>query len=202
LIRAAALICLCLAFGPTFGLNAALALSPADIAALQAGEPVVDVSIDPKLEIARTRATIDIPVPAAQVWKIMTDCARALRYVPGLEKCRVLSRDPSGKWDIREHRINWAWFFPNVRTVIRSDYDAPKRVVYKMIEGTLRLSQGEWRLESRDNGRTTRVIHTSIVGAGVPAPNFMIVSAMKRDFITVMQRLRAESLAAGNRQAR
>lgn len=169
------------------------------VALHQNAAPTVTVTIDDKIKAARVFATVDIAAPPEKVWVIMTNCFYAKRVVPGLASCLVKSRDPAGRWDIREHKIDWAWFLPNIRTVIRTDYDAPKKLHYNMVEGDLRLSRGEWRLEPLANGQATRVVHHSAVAADVPVPDFVIVNTMQKDMTTVMTNLRREALAADPR---
>ena len=124
----------------------ARAWSPAEIAQLKTGEPAVVLTPGSDRNATQIHAAIDIPAPPAKIWSIMTDYARAMRFVPGLKSCRVLERDPAGRWDIREHRIAWMWFLPQVRSVLRSDYQPPKRVLFHRIAGTQARNEGEWRL--------------------------------------------------------
>ncbi len=167
------------------------AWSPAETALLESGEPVVSLSPAPHDEASRIHAAVDIGAPQAAVWSIMTNCAGAARFVPGLESCRVLERDPEGRWDIREHRIRWAWFMPKVRSVFRTDYDPPKGLRFRRVAGTLRRNEGEWRLTPRAGG-TTRVSYDATLAASVPAPDFMIEQALRRDIATVLRRLKQE----------
>lgn len=177
----------------------ALALSPADMTRLQSGEPVVSVSRVPGSDAVRVQATIDIAAPIGRVWSIMTDCSRAADFVPGLESCRVLERDPAGRWDIREHRIAWVWFLPRIRSVFRTDYDAPKRLRFRRVAGDLKRSQGEWRLMPLATG-TTRLSYDAIVSASVPAPDFIVESVLRRDIATVLRRLRDQCTGATARR--
>ena len=177
----------------------ALALSPAEISRMRGGEPVVSVSPLAAGEAVRVRAMIDIAAPAEHVWAVMTDCARAADFVPGLERCRVLERDPAGRWDIREHRIAWMWFLPRIRSVFRSDYYPPKRLTFRSIAGDLKRSEGEWRLVPLEAGGT-RVSYDAILAADVPAPAFMIENALRNDMAIVLRRLRAECMGASARR--
>jgi uncharacterized protein YndB with AHSA1/START domain len=175
------------------------ALSPADMTRLQSGEPVISVSRVPGGDAVRVQATIDIVAPTERVWSIMTDCRRAADFVPRLESCRVLERDPAGRWDIREHRIAWVWFLPRIRSVFRSDYDAPKRLRFRRIAGDLKRSEGEWRLTPIAGGGT-RLSYDAILSATVPAPDFMVENALRNDIATVLRRLRAECMGASARR--
>lgn len=167
-------------------------LTPDETAALAAGEPAVNVAMDSAVDAARVRAAIDIPAPPATVWSVMTDCAHMMRFVPGLESCRVVEADPQGRWDVREHKINWAWFLPNIRTVFRADYDKPKTIKFRRIGGDLKMSEGQWQLTPRDGGRGTRLLYDSLVAADVPVPNFVVLEAIRTDMAKVLRQLRAE----------
>ena len=169
----------------------AQAWSPAEAAQLQTGEPVVALAPAPDGDGTQIRAAIDIAAPAEKIWSVMTDCARTPRFVPGLESCRVLERDAQGRWDIREHRINWVWFLPRIRSVFRTDYEPPKRLRFHRIEGTLKRNEGEWRLTPRAGG-LTRLNYDATLAASIPAPDFMIEDALRRDIVTVLRRLKRE----------
>ncbi|MEJ2626273.1 MAG: SRPBCC family protein [Pseudolabrys sp.] len=166
---------------------------------LAAGEPVVALTPTPDGDATRIHAAIDIAAPAAAIWSIMTDCAREVRFVPGLESCRVLERDPAGRWDIRAHEISWVRFLPRIRSVFRADYDPPKRLRFHRISGTLTRNEGEWRLtalpKSGTKGGTkggTRVSYDAVTEVSVPVPDFMVEAALKRDIATVLRRLKRE----------
>jgi uncharacterized protein YndB with AHSA1/START domain len=174
----------------------ASALAPHEQARLEAGDVVVDIAADERAIAARIRAAIDIPAPPRIVWNVMTDCERAPRFVPGLESCRIVARDPGGRWDVREHQVTWAWFMPRVRNVFHSDYEAPARLRFHRVDGDLRRSEGEWRLEPLDNGRATRLVYDAIMAPGVPLPGFLVVEALRRDIPIVLRELRRESQSA------
>ncbi len=169
----------------------ARAWSPAENAQLKTGEPVVVLAPAPGGDATQIRAAIDIGAPATAIWSIMTDCSRALRFVPGLESCRVLRRDPAGRWDVREHQIAWMWFLPRVHSVFRSDYDPPNRLRFHRIAGTLARNDGEWRLTPLVGGGT-RLNYDATLAASIPAPDFMVENALRRDIATVLRRLKRE----------
>ena len=168
------------------------ALTAEQIATLESGEPVVDVHIDSRIDAARVRATIDVPAPPQRVWTVMTDCARAMRFIPGLKSCRVIERAPDGRWDVREHKINWAWFMPNIRTVFRAEYERPRFIRFRRIAGDLKSSDGQWRLAPREHGKATRLHYEAVLSADVPAPDFIVVETIRKDMATVLRRLREE----------
>jgi carbon monoxide dehydrogenase subunit G len=186
-LRAAALIFFFVVFG---------AVPAAAGAERHTAEPAVAVAPTTAGDTVEIKASIEIAAPRAKVWAIMTDCARALRFVPGLTSCRVLERDPAGRWDIREHKISWMWFLPDVTSVFRSDYDPPRRLRFHRLRGTLKRSDGEWRLDTIDGGSATRVSYDATLAADIPVPQFMVEAALKRDIANVLRRLRHECTAA------
>jgi uncharacterized membrane protein len=175
------------------------ALMAQTAAAADAEAPTVTVAAA-AADTVEIRASIVIAAPRPEVWAIMTDCTRATRFIPGLQSCRILERDPAGHWDIREHRISWMWFLPDVLSVFRSDYDAPARLRFHRISGTLKRSDGDWRLDAIDGGQATRVFYDATLSADIPAPQFMVEEALKRDIATVLRRLRRECMKAETSQ--
>jgi uncharacterized protein YndB with AHSA1/START domain len=173
----------------------AFCTAPAADAGQYAAAPAVTIAPAADDDTVTIKASIDIAAPRVKVWAVMTDCARAPRFVPGLKSCRVLARDPAGHWDIREHKISWMWFLPDVTSVFRSDYDPPRRLRFHRLSGTLKRSEGEWRLAAIDGGRATRVSYDATVAAAIPVPRFMVESALKRDIAKVLRGLRRECTA-------
>jgi uncharacterized membrane protein len=161
-----------------------------------AGEPVVNVDTDEAMSAAHVRASIDIAAPPQTVWSVITDCARAPHIIPNLESCHIVKHDPAGRWDIREHIINWAALMPKIRTVVRTNYEIGKRMLFKRVDGDMRVSQGEWKLEP--NARGTRLSYNALVAPNFPVPEFMIEHAVHEDMPNVLRAIeRASEADAG-----
>ena len=172
--------------------HAAVEIGPAEVARLGRGEALVDVRIDQAEDAAAVSAAIDIQAAPEVVWAVMTDCERAPRFLPDLVSCRVLERDPAGAWDVREHMIDWAWFVPTIRNVFRSDYEPPHRLRFKRIDGDLKRSEGEWRLEPKNGGSATRVHYMALLAPSRLIPVSFALSSMRSDVPKVLQALRRE----------
>jgi hypothetical protein len=112
--------------------------------------------------------------------------------VPDLISCRVLQSDPAGRWDIREHLIDWAWFLPTVRNVFRSDYERPRLLRFKRVEGDLEKSEGEWRLEPLKGGAATRLSYSALLSPRSWIPPSLALSSVKSDVPKVLLALRRE----------
>jgi uncharacterized protein YndB with AHSA1/START domain len=175
--------------------SAGTKIGAAEEARLAAGEVLVEAAVDEAEEAARVSAVIDIAAPPRSVWLVMTDCARAQRFVPGLISCRVLEADPAGAWDVREHLIDWAWYLPTMRNVFRSDYEPPTRLRFKRTDGDLARSEGEWRLESMKGGAATRLHYTALLSPRDWIPPSLALSSVREDVPNVLLALRRECTA-------
>ncbi len=134
-----------LAAGPA----GAFELPPRAEELLQRGRPWVEVKPDADGHSGQVRAAIDIPASKEAVWAKMLDCDAAVRMVANLKSCKVLERDPQGRWDVRE-QVSRPAFLPSVRNVYRSDYERPNRVRFRRTGGDMQCSRasGGWKAVS------------------------------------------------------
>jgi len=181
------------------GLSRPLIVAAAIVAASThcavAGQPSVHVDTDEKVNAAHVRASIDIAAPPAAVWGVITDCARQPQIVPNLESCRIVKHDPAGRWDIREHIINWAALMPKLRTVVRTSYDGIHRMLFKRVDGDMRISEGEWRIEPTANARASRLYYTALVAPKMPVPQFMIEHTVQNELPNLLRAIERASVA-------
>jgi uncharacterized membrane protein len=176
-------------------LAAALALAASAASAGVTDAPTIQVRPDPGGASGDITGVVDIAAPAALVWRIMTDCAQVSRMMASVKSCRVLDRDPAGRWDVRE-QITSPSLLPAVRTVMRSDYDAPRLVRFHQVSGDFKVLEGTWRLQPTDGGRDTRVTYESRVTPPFAAPGFLVRAVLRRDLPRTLLNLRAASEAA------
>jgi len=181
--------------GHSHTLIIAAAIIAASSLRASAGQPSVHVDTDEKAHAAHVRASIDIAAPPAAVWGVITDCARQPQIVPNLESCRIVKHDPGGRWDIREHIINWAALLPKLRTVVRTSYDAGRRMLFKRVDGDMRISEGEWRVEPMANARASRLYYTALVAPKMPVPQFMVEHTVQTDLPNVLRAIERASVA-------
>lgn len=159
-------------------------------AALARGEAYAEVSPDPDGVSGRVRAVVDVAAPPERVWAIMTDCATAGRMISNLASCRVVSGDQRRGWDIREHVTRRTFVFRGMRIVFRSDYEPVSRIRFHLVEGDLKVEQGEWRLQPLDGGRGTRVFYDNRLAVDWPVPKAMMREALRKDTPKVLMNLR------------
>ncbi|MFZ0845095.1 MAG: SRPBCC family protein [Pseudolabrys sp.] len=173
----------------------AAAVIAAGASQARAGDPVVSVETDAKANAAHVRASIDIAAPPPIVWAVITDCARSPHIIPNLESCRIIKHDPGGRWDIREHIINWAALFPKLRTVVRTSYEFGHRMLFKRVDGDMRISEGEWRVEPMANAHATRLYYNALVAPSFPVPEFMVERTVHSDLPNVLRAIQTASLS-------
>jgi Polyketide cyclase / dehydrase and lipid transport len=177
-----------------------MAASPADatelpqraLTVLERGRPYVEVKPDAEGSSGVIFAAIDVAAPVAVVWSVMTDCDLAVKMVANLKTCRILERDPQGRWDIREE-VTSSTFMPAVRTVYREDFEPPRRMSFRRTGGDLKVLEGEWRLEP--HGDQVRVTYEAKVAAPFSVPGWVARLALRHDVPMALLALRREAIA-------
>ncbi|ADG09884.1 polyketide cyclase [Caulobacter segnis] len=168
----------------------AFELTPKANAALKRGEAYAEVTPDADGVSGHVRAVIDIDAPVQRVWRTMTDCAAAKAMISTLTGCRVVEGEQARGWDIREHITRRNLVFPSMRIVFRSDYEPYNLIRFRLVEGDLKVQQGEWRLQALDGGRRTRVFYENRLAVDWPVPKALMREALRRDTPKVLMNLR------------
>lgn len=167
---------------------------PQVLAGLTRGQAYVEVRPDPAGASGLIRAVEEIAAPSEVVWALLIDCELAPRLAASLKSCRILERDPAGRWDIRE-QISRPGLMPRFRSVVRSDFEAPRRLRFRRIDGDLKVLEGEWRLTPVRDGRATRVVYESRAASPYAVPGGLARLVIRRDVALAMAALKRESLA-------
>jgi uncharacterized protein YndB with AHSA1/START domain len=163
--------------------------------ALARGEAWFEVRPDRAGAAGQMRAVEDVAAPPERVFAVMTDCALAPRMAPSLKSCRILERDPAGRWDVREHISRPMLFFPSVRSVFRSDYDPPRGFAYRRTGGDLKVLEGDWRLAPLDGGTRTRVVYEGRAALPFAVPHALARAVLRQQVSQALAALRRECLA-------
>lgn len=164
------------------------------LAQLTRGQTYVEVRPDPDGASGLIRAGVEIAAAPEVVWAVLTDCDLAPRMAPSLKSCKILERDPAGRWDVRE-QIARPGLTPRFRSVVRSDFDPPRRLRFRRTGGDLKILEGEWRLIPLRGGLATRVVYENRAASPYPVPGALARLALRRDVLMAMGALKRESLA-------
>jgi ribosome-associated toxin RatA of RatAB toxin-antitoxin module len=122
-------------------------------AAVERGEVVLRTAAsDPSQSRAVVRAAVRIAAPPATVFRVMTDCAEALTFVPHLKRCAVLETAPDWSWQLIAQRLDYGWYAPALDYVIRADYTPDRSVAMRQVRGDFVVNEGRWELEPLSDG--------------------------------------------------
>jgi|HubBroStandDraft_6_1064221.scaffolds.fasta_scaffold195510_2 uncharacterized protein YndB with AHSA1/START domain len=166
-------------------------LSEADKARLDRREVLLPPDPNHDGNDASFRAAIEIDAPAERVFRIMTDCVQALKFVPGLTRCAVLETAPDGSWQTILHEVSYRWFLPRASYVFRAEYEPFVRVRFSAVRGDFTKNEGVWELVPRRDGTATIVTYRAQVVPGFYVPRWIVLASLKRDLPALLEGLRA-----------
>jgi Polyketide cyclase / dehydrase and lipid transport len=166
---------------------------------LAAGEVVVTTpsGVGTTHPHGEVRAAVLIRAEPEAVWSVMTDCAQALAFVPGLKKCRKLDSAPDGRWADIEQEVRYSWLLPVVHYVFRAEYDRPHRIDFHRVSGDLKEQQGSWVLSTPPGSTGTLVEYEVYVDPGFWVPQFLVTRSLRKDLPAALAGLRTQVERAG-----
>ena len=131
-----ALLCLLAVFGEaTFG-----------------AEPTVRVSVGQKDDAFIVDATIDVQVPLAIAWEVLTDFDHMTSILSNLKASRVASRE-GNTWIVRQNGVAkyglLSFSFESEREI---RLEPMKRILAKSLSGTLKRMESESRISEQAHG--------------------------------------------------
>lgn len=168
----------------------------ADLAAesAQQGDLELRVTLDAAEQTGSARATVRIHARREVVWSLVTNCAEALKIVPGLVGCRVLETAPDSSWQRIRHVLDYSWFTRKLTYEIRATYDKPRRVAIERVSGDLQSLDAAWTLTS--DGEFTIAHYSVDLAPGFWVPHWLVRGALKRDLPKMLRALRSRAEAA------
>jgi ribosome-associated toxin RatA of RatAB toxin-antitoxin module len=162
------------------------------LAALARGGVHVEVRPDGSGVSGVVHGAVEIDAAPLVVWNTILDCRRAGRMAPSVKSCRVTSRDPAGRWDVREMTVRWNNLMPTFRTVFRSEFEPLTRIVFHCTGGDIRYCKGEWRITPLPGDRAL-VTYENRASSPIPGPAILARAAMKKDVADALRALRREA---------
>jgi len=163
---------------------------------IESGDVALEAHTDSSGRGGQVRAMIDIAAPPQVVWAAILDCERAARMTPSVKRCTVLSRDPSGRTELREHVVKWSFLLPALHSTSRLTLEPYRRIGFRCEAGDIKDCEGQWLLEPLGGGRATRVTYENRATAPFGLPDGVTTMAMRRDVPAALRALRRESVAA------
>ena len=148
-------------------------------------------AIDPAHPRGRIRAAVRIKAPPEVIWTAVTDCRKALSFVPGLRRCRRVDGAPDDSWQDVEHEVRYSWLLPSVRYVFHADYQRPHRIDFHRISGDLKQEEGTWLLTQTADGAGSVVEYEVYVDPGFWIPQPLLSRSLRKDVPAVLTGLRA-----------
>jgi ribosome-associated toxin RatA of RatAB toxin-antitoxin module len=168
----------------------------AQLEQLRMREILVSSAVDPGGAAGRAQAAVQIAAPPALVYQWMTDCQRALQFVPKLTACRVVSEAADRRSQVIAHEVNYNWLLPRTRYTFRAEYTPAQSVRFKTIEGDLAINEGEWRLQAVDATQHTIVTYDVRIKPKVYVPRWIVRRSLGQDLPELLASLRRASEAA------
>jgi hypothetical protein len=175
--------------------------APGVQARLAAGEVVVTTAaaIDPGRPRGRVLAAVLVKASPEAIWGVMTDCKQAPLFVPGLKRCSRIAGAADGSWEDFEQVVQYSWFLPTVRYVVRAAYDRPRRIQFRRISGDLKDEEGSWLLTPTPDGSATLVQYEVYVDPGFWVPQVLVTRTLRMDLPAALAGLRDRAQSAGSR---
>jgi carbon monoxide dehydrogenase subunit G len=165
-------------------------------ARLSAGEVVMQSELGSRE--ASVQAAIRVRAVPQVVWNLITRCDSVATFVPGLRHCERLQTAADGSWSIVEHDIRYSVLMPTIRSIVRSQYQAPHRVDFVGIGGNVKAESGSWVLEPASDGQATTVEYSISIEPGFFVPRAVVRRSLSKELPVMLTglRARAEQLAA------
>ena len=184
---------------PAYADSADWPLTPAELARLREGGVLVSAELANDRSSGDVRAAVQIRATPEQVFRTLTDCTKALRFVPHLEHCVVLATAADGAWEDVEQKVHYGWFMPHAQYVFHAEYERFARIRISNVRGDFREHSGVWEFRPLEGGTATLVTYRVHLVPRFFVPRLVMRSTLKRDLPELMKGLRqqAEPLGKG-----
>lgn len=144
----------------------------------------------------RIMATVTIPQPIEQVWKVITDYEHLADFVPNLTTSKILSNS-DGR--IRLEQIGTECFLRFkfcARVVLDMTERFPHEVGFSMQEGDFRQFEGAWKLQPTEDNQSTQLCYDLSVKPPRAMPATLIEHHIRQGLTANMLAIRQRVLEA------
>lgn len=143
-----------------------------------------------------------IDAPAADVWKVVSQCANYAKTMPRIVKSKELARegDEASVWKVKcEITVHLPFPLSDLTGVTQATHTVEKDVKYvrawTLVSGDYHMNTGSWTLVAIEDGKKTRATYRIQVNPKVALPTSWMASAQKSSLKDVILRLRETSKA-------
>jgi hypothetical protein len=157
----------------------------------QHGDIEVGVVLDTAEQTGRASAMVRIHAPREVVWSLLTNCAEALKMVPGLVNCDVLETAPDKSWQRIRHVLDYSWYVRRLTYEVRATYEKPVEVSIERVSGDLSTLRASWTLKS--DGDYTVAHYVVDLAPGFWVPHWLVRGALRRDLPKMLRALRTRA---------
>ncbi len=162
---------------------------------LLAGEIIVLAEIDPSGASGHARAAVWIAAPRERVYVWMTDCPKALTFVPRMTGCRILETGPDPGSALIAHEVDYSWFLPRMHYVFRARNTFPSLVDFQEVSGDLAINRGSWHLAAVPDAGHTLVTYEVRIKPRLYVPQWLVRRSLRKDLPELLTALRRVSEA-------
>jgi ribosome-associated toxin RatA of RatAB toxin-antitoxin module len=122
------------------------------------------------------RAEVLMQARVEDVWDILQGCGKAFVFVDGMEQCEVLQR--TDRYALIHQVVDTGLLAPTLDYRYESKNRAFTRMEFSLVEGNLRVLQGNWEFEKVTEG--LHVTYNMRVRPGFPVPRFLVRLSLRR----------------------
>lgn len=177
-------------------------LTPAETARVDRGETVIRADLDSSQRRGTVRAAMMVNAAPDVVFKAMTSCADALKYVPHLRRCRLLPQAADAGTRLVEHEIDFGWYAPRIEYVFQADVIPDRRIAFHQVHGDFKTNEGVWEFEPQAGGARTLVRYRVRIDPPGYVPNWLARSTFRRELPQMLAQLKRHCEAEQGRGAR
>ena len=151
-------------------------------AAIAQSADEVSVTTAREGDAVRVQAQAIVHAPREVIWQTLTDYENLPRFVPGMEKSRVLRREGNAVVVEQVGRTSFLFFSFPLHLIVRAEEAEPRRLHIRLVSGNLRQLDSVYRIESIE-GRDQHFLlrWTAVMEADLPVPLFVAVRLVRMD---------------------
>ncbi len=150
-----------------------------------------------KLEGRQRRiiASIVIPCPTEQVWRVLTDYENLANFIPNLTLSRPVERPEPGFFLEQIGSQCFLNFQFCARVVLKMVEEFPHLISFKMVEGDFKRFEGAWKLKEDSSTAGTRLTYEVVICPPRVIPVALIERHLRHDLTQNLQAILAYTIA-------